>query len=91
VTEVTVANVANVDRLHLVAVEVEEAATVNAPVARAGVAVAVTRMDEMKERVEKSAGGEAGLPQLGRVGGACHLIGGGTTEPEPLLWMTAQK
>jgi hypothetical protein len=89
--EVSEANVGNVAHLHPAVVE---AATANAPVALAGVAGAATGMVVGKRgMVEvKSAGGEAGLPRRGIAGGACPLIGltgGGTTEPGPLLWMTA--
>jgi len=84
-------NVGNVARLHPV---VLQAANANVLVALAGVAGAATGMVVAKRGMVEvtSAGGEAGLPRRGIAGGACPLIGlkgGGTTEPEPLLWMTA--
>jgi len=77
---------ATVARLHPVVVVVV-AATANVPVALAG--VAVTEMVGRKEMVETNAGGEAGLLRRGTLGGVCLLIGGGTIEPELLLWTMA--
>lgn len=82
---VNAANVANAAHLHLVAVGV---ATVNAPVALAGVAV-TGKVVVRKETAEMSAGGEAGPPLPETPGGACPPTGGGMREPEPHLWMMA--